>query len=288
MNRAMKKVLLPFLLTTLVLGSHQISAQYDYFTYENGRFQSDMNVYVFSDSCMLKARPGEEAVNILMLRQGDRLLVWNAEAATSERNGLIQYWYRVEYRTDSFSTNGYISGNDLALGVLNFQIDYKRDLLLFRITNYREAGPYTLTAKVVRDGKTLKTVKTPFIDFHLNPANPDYSFSVLKNIQTGIDEKSEVAEISYVHEQQDFPVGTLYLIWNGEHLAVICETMYWINPELIEYESYIVYPGREGVQPGTVKKVEVIREFDEKKEGFVETERVETIYVWDGVSIGKK
>ncbi|HRZ41954.1 MAG TPA: hypothetical protein P5228_04535 [Bacteroidales bacterium] len=281
MNRVL--FLLPFLLTGLA-----VSGQYDYFTYENGRFQPDMHVYVFSDSCTLKTRPSVESNDIITLRQGDRLLVWNAEAAISERNGLIQYWYRVEYRTDSLATNGYISGNDLALGALNFQIDYRRDLLLFRITDYREAGPYTLTAKIVRDGKTLKTVRTPFIDYHLNTANPDYSFSVLKNIQAGIDEKSEVAEISYVHSQPEFPVGTLYLIWNGENLAVICETTYFIDPELIEFESYLIYPGREGVQPGTVKKVEILREFDEKSEGFLETERIETIFVWDGVSVRKK
>ncbi len=281
MRRAL--LLLPFLLAGWV-----VTAQYDYFAYENGRFQSEMAVYVFTDSCTLKARPAVESHDILTLRHGDRLTVWNTEMALSERNGLVQYWYRVEYRTDTFATNGYISGNDLALGMVNFQIDYKRDMLLFQIAQYREAGPYTLAAKIIRDAKTLKAVRTTFIDFPLNPANPDYSFSVLKNIQAGIDEKSEVAEISYVHMQPEFPVGTLYLIWNGENLGVICETTYFLDPELIEFESYLVYPGREGVLPGTVKKVDVVREYDETREGFIETERIETIYVWDGVSVRKK
>jgi hypothetical protein len=275
-------LLLPFLLFRL-----STSAQYDYFAYENGKFQPEMTVYVFSDECSLRARPGEAAREVMTLKQGDKLQVFNAEMVESERNGVKQYWYRAEYRNDTLVAGGYISGNDLALGALHFQIDYKRDLLLFQITAYREMEPYTLTAKVIRNGKTMKTIRTPFIDFHMNLANPDYSFSVLKNIQTGIDEKSEVAEISFVHLSPEFPVGTLYLIWNGENLATICETMYYIDSEMTEYDSYLVYPGREGVLPGTVKKVELVREYDEKREGFVEKQKTETLYRWDGVSILK-
>lgn len=283
----MKRLLV---LTALLMAVATATAQYDYFAYENGRFQSDMTVYVFAEQCALKERPALASKDVMPLAHGDKLLVYNFEWVESVRDGVKQYWYHVEYRNDTLVTSGYICGHDLALGALNFQIDYKRDLLLFQITSYRDMQPYTLTAKVIRDGKTLKTLEHPFIDFHLNPAYPDFSISVQKNIQAGIDEKSEVAEISYIHTLTEFPVGTLYLIWNGEHLGALCETMYLKDPGLLEYESYLVYPGREGVQPGTVQKVEVIREYHEEEEAYLETERIITLYQWDGekVTSGKE
>lgn len=268
-----------------LLGSLTAMAQYDYFSYENGRFQSEMTVYVYEEECMLKSRPGPDGADILTLKQGDRLLVLYCAMVETERNGVIQYWYQVEYQTPEGVTTGYVKGHDLALGALTFMIDYKRDLLLFRIFAFNPSEAYTLQAKVLRNGQTLKSITTPFIDFHLNPTCPDYSIAVLKNIQARIDEKSEVAEISFFHSRTDMPLGVLYLIWNGENLDRICETMYLKEPGLFEYDSYIVYPGREGVKAGTVKQVEIIREFDEEKEEYVVVEKIETLYVWDGVKI---
>lgn len=264
-------------------------AQYDHFSYEKGLFQTEMSVFVFAENAVLKTRPSIISQDVETLNHGDRVMVMANSMVEVERNGIKQYWYEVQHTSDSGRiSNGFIQGHDLALGGVTFQIDYRRDLLLFQVTKYNVSEAYTLTAKIVRNGKIVKSIECPFIDFHLNPPLLDYSVSVLKNIQANIDEKSEVAEISFFHERADFPLGTLYLIWNGENLAKICETMYLKEPGLFEYDSWVVYPGREGVKPGHVMMVEVIREFDEETESYVVLDRIENLFRWDGIQVTRR
>jgi hypothetical protein len=266
----------------------QASTQYDYFAFESGIFQPEMTAWVYEEHTTLKSRPATDSRDLAHLTHGDRVLVMHSTGVQHQRNGVIHYWYNVSWTNDSGRViTGFIPGNDLALGAVTFQLHYRRDLLLFRIMTYNPSEAYTMEAKVVRNGQTVAQIETPFIDFHLNPAYFNYSVSVLKNIQTRIDSISEVAEITFYHLNQDRPSGTLYLIWSGEHLDRICETMYLHEPLLFIYESYIVYPGQEGVKPGTVKHVEIIREYNEEKEDYIVVEKIGTVYVWDGKLISK-
>lgn len=279
---------MPRFLTTLLIIvslSFNINAQYDYFSYDNGKFNVGMDVYVFSEEVALKANPFTTAEDVTILQHGERLKILQSLENRIERNGVLQNWYQVVLEDNEEIFYGYISGHDLALGAVTFIMDYKRDLLLFQITGYQRNEAYTMTAKIVRDGKVLREIEVPFIDFPNNPAYPDYSVAVLKNIQTGIDRRSEVAEITFFHTNTKFPAGTLYLIWNGENLDDICETMYIKEPGIFEYDSYLVYPGREGVEQGTVMLVEIIREYDEESNNYVEVKRIRTTYVWDGKKI---
>jgi hypothetical protein len=262
------------------------TAQYDYFAYENGNFQAGIQVYVFTDSCSLRQKPAEDAIPVVEIHHGDKVkIVYNA-MVQAFRDTLVQYWYYVEYTDKNGQVSvGFISGHDLALGGITFQINDQRDLLLFQFSGFRTWQAYLLEAKIVRNGMVIQTIEVPFIDYHLNPEFPDFSISALKNIQSGIDQQSEVAEITFFHENPDFPSGILYLIWNGEHLARICETLSIAQPGLYLYDSYLVYPGRNDVKPGTVMQVEVIKEFTEEAEDYVETDRIITIYRWDGKSI---
>lgn len=263
-----------------------ISAQYDHFSYEQGRFHPDMSVFVFAESTSLKVSPAIDASDRILLNHGDRVTILVNTMVVSERRGIKQYWYQVEHTSDSGKvTSGFIPGHDIALGAVTFQIDYRRDLLLFQITDFNPSEAYTLTAKIVRNGKIVKMLECPFIDFHLNPPFPDYSVAVAKNIQTRIDDKSEVAEIAFFHAKSEYPAGNLHLIWNGENLDRICETVYLKEPGLFEYDSWVVYPGREGVKPGHIMMVEVIKEFNEDAEEYMVTERITTLYKWDGESI---
>lgn len=273
-------------LSVFILITAAGTAQYDYFAYENGSFQTGMQVYVFSDSCTLKQKPLGDAAAVAELHHGDKVkIVYNA-MVQDFRDTIVQYWYYAEYTNgEGKEFAGFVSGHDLALGGVTFQIDYNRDLLLFQFSGFRSGLAYLLEAKIVRDGRVVKAIEVPFIEFHLNPEYPDFSISVLKNIQTGIDQKSEVAEITYFHERPDFPSGILYLIWNGEHLARICETSSITQPGLYLYDSYLVYPGRNNLKPGTIMQVEVIKEFTEEVEDYVEIDRITTIYRWDGKTI---
>jgi hypothetical protein len=275
-------------LLVVMLFPFRAASQYDYFAYENGMFQAEMTVYVYAEQATLKGRAAADGKDLVHLVHGDRLLVIYQAGVQAVRNGIIHQWYNVSYTNDSGRViTGFIPGTDLALGAITFQIDYQRDLLLFRLKAFNAAMAYTLEAKVVRNGQTVKELETPFIDFHLNPERFSYSVSVLKNIQTRIDDKSEVAEITFFHQRQDLPSGTLYLIWNGNHLDRICETMFIQEPFVFIYDSYLVYPGQEGVLPGTAKHVEIIREYDEEKEDYIVVEKIETVYVWDGKRVIK-
>lgn len=269
-----------------VLSCTGLFGQYDYFVYENGRFQTQMQVYVFTEKTALKVKPSVDAADVVSIAHCDKLLIVSNTMVENAQTGVIQYWYQAEYTNDSGKVfSGYINGHDLAIAAIQFQIDYRRDFLLFRISGFNPSEPYTITAKVVRNGEVLQTIRAPFIDFHQNQPQPDYSISALKNVQTRIDEKSEIAELSFFHNRSEFPAGTAYFIWNGENLARICETMTISEPELFEYDSWVVYPGREGVKPGNIMFVESIKEYDETSGQYVAVSRIVTTYIWDGIKI---
>lgn len=276
----------PLVLAVLIFAPFESIAQYDHFSYEDGHFQTQMSVFVFTENTALKSRPSVVSQDMAYLNQGERVVILVNSMVETERNGIKQYWYEVQHTSDSGKiSRGYIQGHDLALGGVTFQIDYRRDLLLIQVSKYNVSEAYTLNAKIVRNGKTVKSIECPFIEFHLNPPLPNYSVSVLKNIQANIDERSEVAEIAFFHKRPDFPSGNLYLVWNGENLDMICETMYLMEPGLFEYDSWVVYPGREGVERGHVMMVEVIKEFDEETESYVVVDRVNTLFRWDGIKV---
>lgn len=260
--------------------------QYDYFVYENGVFQTGMQVYIFSNTAPIKQRPAINAAELTSLTHGNMVTIVSNPMVQAERGAVIHYWYQVDFTNDSGRViTGFVNGHDLAMGAVNFQIDYRRDLLLLQITRFNQEAAYTMTAKMVRNGSEIALIRFPFIDYHLNPALPGYSISVMKNIQPGIDEKSEVAEVSFYHADAGFPAGVLYLVWNGEHLARLCETMYLLVPNLFEYDAYLVYPGRSGVKPGTVMVVETIKEFVEERQEYVVTEQNKIVYKWDGQQV---
>jgi len=270
----------------LWLGVPPAMGQYDYFVFEKGQFLNGMSVYVFSTNAPIKQRPAINAPDMVTLSHGAQVSVLSNPMVQAERGGIIHYWYQVEYTSDSGRViSGFISGHDLAMGAASFQIDYRKEILLLQITRFNPESAYTMSAKMIRNGAEIAQIRFPFIDFHGNPPLPEYSLSVLKNIQPGIDEKSEVAEISFYHANSGFPAGILYLIWNGEHLARLCETMYLLEPNLFEYDSYLVYPGRNGVKPGTVMVVETIKEFVEEQQEYILTEQNRIVYKWDGQKV---
>ncbi len=273
-----------FFLIGLVIIPSLLFAQPEYFAFEQGRFHDGYRVWVFPDSTFLynqAGNAGDENI-IKVLFRGDQLIIEAKQFATYSSNELISNWYKVNYEKNGTVLTGFVKGTDIALAGKELYNGGKKTLIMFRINGYLSSGAYQAEAVAVTNKKTICEITFECIDHPLNNRSLEHSFMLSKNIFSGLDSVSTVIAISYFHENDGYPFGTAYMIWNGTALVYVADAMNLAEPEIFRYNSKVIFPADPGGLEKSIRYREEVLEYDVSAGKYVVTQEREIRYQWTG------
>ena len=269
----LKYLILIFLLTPLtVLYSKEISI-YHY------SFIEGSETYLFGDNVRVRKEPEIKNDNIIdTLAVGDKLTIVQKTEKNMKIDGYKENWYKIRYKKNSRSLEGYVWGGFLSIG---YSVKGER-LFLTGLKKFSADKGFIAECRLVEKSKVLSSVT--FEPHYLSDGNNEsvYEYIVTTEIKSGmgLEGIDNICRIFFNFEACGYPRGNVWIGCSKDKLYYIGKDTSISEAGVFHVEEKYIFPAVNKTDKGTVLLVNEAYDFDEKLNDYKLREKIVTGFKW--------